>query len=265
MRGATIFACCAISALGLSLSAAASAALPEVGRCVSKPATGKYKDAGCTEKAGTKASERHFEFLKGAEHVGFTGIGGALTVETEAGSKVECAAHSAAGKYDLDAGVIKEVANVVIKAGGCGLPNFQTCNTPGSAEGQIVTKQLMGPLGFISGKGTKSPVVGLELTAESAGGAFLEVECGPAAKMVVKQGAKKGGNCAIAPITPVNVPSTTAELTYFGSTGTQVPQHFEGSTKICNLESAVNGGPAERTILAFGSTLTSEEALEIKA
>jgi hypothetical protein len=53
---------------------------------------------------------------------------------------------------------------------------------------------------------------------------------------------------------------------FSGSKGVQSPQSFETSpTKICNLESSANGGKFERNDLAFTTTITNEEPLEVKA
>jgi hypothetical protein len=60
--------------------------------------------------------------------------------------------------------------------------------------------------------------------------------------------------------------STTLAQTYRGSEGIQSPQFFEKTpTKVCNLEMDNNGGPFERASLSFDTTITNEEALEIKA
>ncbi len=254
----------ALSAIG---AASAIAALPEAGRCVAKPGTGKYKDAGCTEKAGSKATEKQFEFLKGGVLVNFAGSGGESVLETASGSKIICKSVAETGKYDLDTGIIKEVEGVVLAFKGCELPLLiGGCETKGAAEGEILTSPLKGLLGYISGKGTKSPVAGLQVTPESLKAPFLAFECGNgAAKVVLKQGAGKGGNCMIGSVSPANTMTNTFEQVFSGASGEQTPQHLEGSTKLCNLEAATNGGKAERTALVFAVTVTNEETLEIKA
>ena len=256
-------------------------ALPEVGRCVAQPETGKYKNAVCTEKAGTRTSEKQFEFLKGAkaeqEGVNFTAAGGEATIETESATKLTCKTENARGKYDEDLGVIKEVESVVLVFKECEIPTLGgKCTTAGAVEGEIVSFALKGPLGYISGEKTKVPVVGLELTPEKAKGLFEEFEClGGAVKWRVKGKEGKfisegtevtGGNCIIAPLTEVNVMTTTFDQTYSGSGGKQSPQKFQPTTSdFCGLESNTNGGPFESMTWAMTTETTNEEALEVKA
>jgi len=269
---------CLVAAFALTVIGAGTAsALPEIGRCVAQAGTGKYKDANCTVKAGKLVSEKAFEFKKGAksetEGVHFTSKGGEGVLETVSGTKITCKTQSAVGKYDQDSGVIKEVESVVASFEGCGIPALETkCNSTGAEEGKISTFLLKGPLGYISGEKTKTPVVGQELTPEKAKGFFAEFKClggGITVKVKGKEGAvegKTGGNCIEAPVANANEMSTTATQTYSGSGGKQSPQHFQLSTsKYCNLESNTNGGAYEAATQALTTVVTNEEALEIKA
>jgi len=274
MKRMRIMGLCLVAAFALTaIGAGTASALPEVGRCVAKAGTGKYKDANCTEKAGKLVSEKAFEFSKGATKVNFTSAGGEGVLETVSGTKVICKTQSATGKYDSDSGVIKEVETVLASFSGCELPIISaSCQTVGQAEGTIITKLLKGPLGYISGEKTKTPVVGQELTPETAKGKFAEFECGKGAVKILvkgKEGAvegKTGGNCIIAPVKEANVMSTTANQVYSGSKGVQSPQHFQLATsKFCNLESNANAGAFEAATQALTTTVTNEEALEIKA
>lgn len=257
----------AVFALG-AVVAGNAFALPEVGRCVSK-AGGKYTEAACLTKAsGTKP--KLYEWEKNAVKIGFTATGGEGVLETKAGTKVVCTAQSAKGDY-LAKGATpstKEVNKVVATFTGCTLPVISaSCNTKGDPSGTIITDALKGPMGYVSGEKTKTPVIGQELTPETKKGAFAEFECGAGAvKIVVKEGPGKGGNCVISPLSEVNVMSTTVGETYSGSAGVQNPQHFQKTpTKICNLESAANGGTPERATQGLETTITNEEALEVKA
>ena len=274
MKRMRIVGLCLVAVFALTAFAASSAsALPEIGRCVAKTGTGKYKDSNCTEKAGKLTSEKNYEWNKATGmNPHFTSAGGAGVLETESGTRVECTAQTATGEYRLventttHTDTSKEVKNVVATFTGCSLPIIGAkCNTAGHGEGEIVTNSLKGPLGYISGKGTKTPVVGQELTPTVSKGAFATFECSSAAKIVVKEGAKKGGNCIISTVGPARVMSTTASDNYTGSAGKQTPQSFEGSTKVCNLESALNGGAAERSTQLLETTITNEEPLEILA
>ena len=269
---------CLVAALALAVIGAGSAsALPEVGRCVARAGTGRYRDADCREKAGRFTVEKAFEFTKGAEKLGFTSSDeGEPVLETESGVKIICKESSATGKYDDDNGVIKEVENVVLSFERCLLlgPD-QPCESKGAAEGVISTFALKGPLGYISGERTKTPVVGLELTPEAKKGLVAEFQCqsgfGPF-KLKGKEGAvegRTGGNCVIAPIEAINRMSVTAEQLYSGSAGKQSPQHFQDTSrtvaKYCNLEESFLGGAFEAMTVRMPTRTTDEEALEIRA
>jgi hypothetical protein len=264
------FGICVVAVLMSSaIGVTAASALPEVGRCVAQAGTGKYKDSNCTQKAGAKVEEKQFEFIKGAEKTGFTEAGGEMVIETASASKYVCSGESATGKYDQDFNsegkplAITEVESVVMKLYNCGMPGLGlTCNTPGLAR-EIVTNPLKGDLGYI--KNTIPKSVGQQLEPATTKTAFAEFECGGGAARIVVKGTT-ATNCIIAPVTPFNVMSTTAELKYSGSGGVQNPDHFETTpTKKCNLESNSNGGAFERMTWQLNTTLTNEEALDIRA
>ncbi len=250
-----------VAIFAMSAFAASSAlALPEVGRCVAKTG-GKYTDSNCTVKS-VKGNGTH-EFVKGAEKVGFTSAGGIGILE--GASNVECKAQTATGQYDLDNGAIKGVEKVVSTFTGCSIPTFGIpCNSAGQPSGTIQTKTLAGNLGYISGEKTKTPEVGQELAPEVKNGAFAEFECGGGAVKIITKAAKT--NCIIAPVSPPNVSALTVEQNYKSSGSIQEPQHFQKTpTKICQLESTVNGGAPEKSGQKLITTVTNEEALEIKA
>lgn len=253
----------AVLALG-GFAASSASALPEVGRCVAQ-AGGRYADANCRAKASKGAGA--FEFKKGAVKKGFASTGGEGVLETAAGTKVVCKTQTASGELRELSGAIREVQHVTAKFQGCAIPALGiTCGSQGAPAGEIVTTLLGGKLGYISGKGTKAPVAGQELHPEAKKGLFAEFACGGGAVSVkVGEGSGKGGDCIIAVVEPVNVSSTTANERYSGAGGAQNPQHFEGSTRTCNLESSLNGGAYERATLTLVATVTSEEPLEIRA
>jgi len=269
MKRMRIMGLCLVAVFAFTAFAASSAfALPEFARCQAN-LNGKYKDSNCNEKAKTIESEEQFELVKTYEKVGFTSAGGAGVLETEAGTRIECTAQSASGKIDVDLGSTgkqlpsKQVESVVAKFNGCALPLIGAkCNSAGSAEGEIITKELEGELGYIK-KATKE--VGQRLTPTIKKGKFAEFECSSAAKVTVGEGGGKGGNCIIAPVKPVNTSSTGGEEVYSGAAGKQSPQSFETPIKTCNLESNLNGGAFERATQALTTVLLFEEAYEVRA
>jgi hypothetical protein len=278
MKRMRIMGLCLVAAFAFSAIAASSSfGAAEIGRCVAKAETGKWKDANCTVKPGKLISEKSFEFIKGPEvgKVNFTSKGGEGVLETVSGTRIVCTTQSATGKYKRTPsnGLTKEVETVIAKFEGCGIPAIGAiCKSKGEPEGTITTFSLKGPLGYISGEKTKTPVVGQMLTPTKAKGLFAEFEClggGILVKVKGKEGAvegKTGGNCIIAPVKEPNVMSTTATQVYEGSGGKQTPQHFQLSTsKFCNLESNTNGGAYEAATQALTTVVTNEEALEIKA
>ena len=294
MRRIRIAGLCLVAVLALSAIGAGSAsALPEVGRCVSVAAgTGKYTTGNCT----TKKAKSNFEWKKNAVKNKFTasfsasfmGIPGrGVLEETAPGLRITCETESVTGEYYQRGTSTKEVKNVIAKFNGCELPAFAS-SCQNAASGEIVTSKLKGPLGYISGEKTPTPVVGQELTPERAKGPLAEYECAGRA-VILRLGPGRypysGHDCIIAPLSEANTMSTNIMETYSGAKGVQSPQHFQKTpTKICNLESETNDGANERVDLSgetgeFGehgeklysgtgapleTIITSEEALEIK-
>lgn len=255
----------AVLALG-AITAGSAFALPEYGRCVEKAGTGKYKDSNCTQKAGSKAEEKKYEFVKTIEKKGFTSLGTTPGVlQTVGGSEVRCTGETANGEYVVTTST-KAVKNVVVKFTGCELPLLGVkCNTSGAGTGEITTNTLEGKLAYIS-KTSKTVEQELKPAKTAPGKLFVKFECGGGAVVIeVGQGTGKGGDCIYGPITPTNTMQTSATQTYSGSAGVQNPNKLEGSTKTCNLESRANGGAWERATQSITTTITGEEAAEIKA
>src|SRR5207245_3959442 len=112
-----------VAAFAISVVASASAALPELTK------------AGSTEALTKKK---------------FTGTSGAGKFETEKGTKVECLSDTSSGEVE---GTTK-FTKVVVKFKGCKEPAFGVeCKTAGAAKEEMVTKELVGKLGYLK-KGT---------------------------------------------------------------------------------------------------------------
>ena len=265
-----VAAACAISAL----TAGGASALPEVGRCVSSSGSGRYRDSNCTHHAGKPASEKNFEWEKGAGGAGraFTAAGEGEAELESSGLLLSCGLRSpqttATGEYREASGAIKEVTNVVLRLRGCEVPLLdQPCVTKGASGEEIVTSALRGKLGYISGKGTQAPVVGLELTP-MAGKKGLVAVCEVfGATFEIGQGAGAGGDRIIATVANANAMSATFGLTFAKKeVGVQSPGSFEGLFKIANLEWRASAEkPFERMTWSLQTTISSEQALEIKA
>jgi hypothetical protein len=271
MSRARIVGLCTAGACAISAIASGSAmALPEVGRCVAQPGTGKYRNSNCTEKARALASEKSFEWSRGAGTGGrsFTTQGGEATLEGAKGTKLACKSESSSGEYREVNGAIKEVTNVTIEFHECMIPLVDVgCTNAGAAEHSFRTNPLKGRLGYISGKGTKTPVVGQELTPMVKKGkvAVCEVESF-AEKLEIGEAEGKGGDRIISTINEVDVMSTTSRQRFAaGETGVQAPDSFEGLFKIANLEWRVGAEPFERMTWSFETEQTNAQPLEIKA
>ncbi len=274
-------------AIGLVMSASASAALPEWGKCVAL-AKGKYTTANCT---GGKIKNGGYEWERGTtdiEKKGFTSSGGAAELRTTDGIATDCTSETTTGQLSGS----KEVSDVEVTFQGCRANLLGLVCTGGETEeeqneegylkekpGEIKTRELKGKLGYIEGKGTADPVVGISLTPESKKGLFAQFICGGV--LVVRVGAKAkkgGGDSIISPITPVNQMGSTAVQTYTQQqeceeeechgTGVQIPANFEGGKPdVLETEISDNFGEIEWTQSAqtLTTTNTLEEEVEIKA
>jgi hypothetical protein len=305
MLGLCLVAVCAIAALA---SASASAALPEWGKCVKVPVEvkgkvktkGKYTNANCTEKGAGE-----YEFLKGTEGTAATEFTASQTsekaeLETSQGIAVTCESTVAHGFITGT----KEVSSVQVTFTGCelGVLNFSCEGSFESfqrgkqfgfeyKEGEIFTRGLKGSLGYIAGKGTSEPEVGLALVPEEKGGLFAEFGCGAKDQfgqnpvLIIRVGAKEkngGGDSIISPISPVNTMGTVLTQTYsekevenengelHREQGHQNPESFEGKKRDV-LESEASdafgtlGWAQAGQVETLNTSLNSGEELEIKA
>jgi len=278
-----------LAALALSavISASASAAMPEWGKCV-KLARGKYTNAACT---GEKAINGGYEWHPGTTTIakkGFTSSGGAAELRTTQGIATDCTSETTKGELSGS----KEVSHVEVTFQGCKANLLGLVCTGGETEeeqneegylkekpGEIKTRELKGMLGYIEGKGTPTPVVGISLTPEAKRGLFAQFICGGV--LVVRVGEKPtkgGGDSIISPITPIDQMGNTAIQTYTQQqecgeegchgTGVQIPTSFEGGKPdVLETEISDNFGETEwaRSAQTLTTTNTLEEEVEIRA
>jgi len=237
----TALVICAVGA------ASASAAAPEIGRCLKVAAkTGKFSSAACTtEKAGSS-----YEWTPGAVKNKFTTKGGLGILETKSGNTVSCKTETSGGEFTST----KTVGGVVVKFNECESAGFK-CSTVGSAEGELVTKALEGKIG-IQKKGAKatSNKIAFDLFPLGKTGLFIEFSCGPLPLKV--QGS------VLVPMTPTNKMTSALTLKFAASGGKQKPENFEGEPKDV-LESSLNGLPFEQSGQTITTVQTSEEPLEL--
>jgi hypothetical protein len=257
----------AVAVLVAAVSATSAVALPEIGRCVAKAGTGKYKNANCTEKAGTKPAEKQFEFLHGtpAHAIGEESTGAVEPFgETERGLRMTCTGETAVGEFKEVTGKIKEVTNLVRKFTGCLVP-VSKAPCQNEAAGEVVFKPMSGKLGYISGKGTPSPVAGLELHPLIKKSLMAEFTCTGVGTFKVGEGLGKGRDCFISAIGPVNLMTAAFTVQMKGTVGIEEPTHFEGSLLNCQPEVRLGEGGWEKAAGNVTSLLTNLQELEIKA
>ena len=276
----------AVLATAAVTATSASASLPEWGGC-EPVAGGKYHDSGCVQPltAGARKTQGHYEWYtgekfgtvfnaakgKGPKQLDNYTFGetstvaqiGPSTFETSAGKKMTCA--ESAIFFALENANTKGVKHVYLNLKGCESEGHP-CESNFFEEGEITNQEswfeeegLKGTLGYISGKGTTSPEVGLLLTAfrtpkqwkekleaERAAkgepplkkGEYQTAESllfgtckatGPESVGNLKIGGEsKGGNYIIAHIDPVDQMATEHQVTYIQTAGIQSPAAFEG-------------------------------------
>jgi hypothetical protein len=258
---------CLVAVLAVAAIAAttASAGLPEWGKCVAKPGTGKYEDSNCTVKAHGTAGKQ-YEWEKGSKrpNVPFegtnVGTGGVLSAdyahcylegqgdvvgysrarcEAAGGTvyegyedKVECEGERNTGETHG----ANQIVNVTVKFTGCKLFGSVPCSN-GENEGEINVNPLKGELGYIN-KAEKA--VGVLLEPATKKSDFVTFNCSGILVITVGQGNTKEGawyspenhggyNGIISPITPVNQMTIHYEQVYTGNAESQnIPSHFEG-------------------------------------
>jgi hypothetical protein len=300
MKRMRILGLCVVAVFAVTafVGATSALALPEYADCISNQKTGKFKDSNCREKALTteKANLKKFELKKvvpgeGAteesignekvplNHIKSTEIGTAH-LETENATTIECKKSTSNSeilvKFSTTTGKqlpTKEVHNVVSIFTECteaGKNSQNEGGTKGVIETTKVSGGLKGPLGYISGKGTKTPVIGQELKPTKAKGTFAEFECESIGK--IKVGASptgKLGDCIIGVVSGADTQSTKTELEFNGINGEfgreQKPQAFEGKTTHCNLETKLGEGPWERSVQVGLFEQESESPMQINA
>ena len=271
-----IVAACALGALAAS---SASAALPEIGRCVKVEGVkeghttkfdGKYSDHKCTR--ANASSKGKFEWEPGAgEEKTFESPGTLepVTLQTAAGTAVECKNSKQDGEYT---GATTEKDEISLYE--CTLSTtHETCQSlrpeeiPPTAEaGTILSLPIEGTLGFIK-QGGKRPQIGWSYKAKTGSIMFL-FECG-STPLVTTDITIEGS--FISPILkPVNKMVEEYKLHSVASGGKQTPEMFEGGSKDTLTATIIEPEALKETSEAIGFSAPEEEQsfsedLEFKA
>jgi len=288
----------AVFALSAATAASASAALPEFKVCVKvakeeikytehtsllnapitvslKVYTGKYTENTCkvlapagTYRAGG-APEGAYELESGLPKNIKTGKSEFKTtsgpsefvVSGEPHATVECTSSKSKGEYTGT----NEEKNVVVEYKGCKAPEAggYECKTPGAKFGMIKTNPLKGELGYLAGKGTSKPTVGVLLEPEAGGGYWSEaIDC------THFQLRTKGS--VIAEVTgDINTISKASSNVFQEAGGKQKWRSFEGGPEqelLTEVDSGMGFGPPGGARSFEESTASvSGQALEIEA
>ncbi len=228
----------AASVLGSgALAANASAALPEVGRCVpASPPAAEYKGANCTAHAAP--GKGAYQFIAGpGEKPKFEGTGEEPTLST-ATLTISCAASTFNGEYTG-----AKTASVTVDLIGCVEGEGRKCQSNVAKEGEIETLPLEGELGYINVSSHRR--VGLDLKRAPVLATFT---CGLPPETVTP-GTVEGS--VIAPILPLNRMTTELRLSYRVKEGKQQIEEFEG-------------GPKDTLAIKFGVLATTSEPATLK-
>lgn len=252
MAGALLAATATASGV---LAASASAALPELGRCVpaASPGTGEYTGPRCTKAAAP--GKGSYDFVAGpGEKKKFEGTGEEPTLAT-ATLKITCAAATFNGEYTG-----AKAASVTVDLIGCLEGEGRKCQSNPLKEGEIETLPLEGEIGYIK-LGSRT-MVGLDLKRSPALATFT---CGLVPEPVTP-GTLEGS--VISPIRPVNIMTSEVRLNYRVKEGKQQVEEFEGAPKdtlSVQLVSGLTTTTEPATLKDKLVEILNEEPIEIKA
>jgi hypothetical protein len=251
MKRVGIFAVCLVAVFAVSTVATATEELPEIGRCVrvAGVATHRYATASCTTKSEGENTGK-FEWEPGpGPNPGFTSTAEASVLETVGKTTLRCHASTATGEFT---GPRTDVATITFT--GCEL-GTSLCQTPGAREGEVITNQLEGGIGYISGGGTAKPVIGMRL-APAAGSEFASVECSGVVVTV--------SGSLIGTVTGATDRMTLSTwLKFKAARGKQIPEQLEGGPT--SVLRATAGSEGEQAALVSSEANTNEEPIEVKA
>ncbi len=265
----SMLAAAAVCALAAIVASSASAALPEIGRCVrlegvreahKRPTfDGKYSNHKCTSMSAS--SKGKFEWEPGAgEDKTFESPGTLepVTLTTAAGTAVECKNSKQSGEYT---GASTETDEISLYE--CTLSTtHETCQslrpeeTPPTAEaGTILSQALEGTLGYIKAGGMR-PQIGWSYKAKT--GPFLFVfECG--STPLVTTDITIEGSFISPIIRPVDRMVEEYKLHSVVQNGKQIPEMFEGGAKDTLTATILEPSALKETTEAIGFSAPEEE------
>jgi hypothetical protein len=267
-------------------ASAASAALPEIGRCVKLEGAkeghttkygGKYTNKKCTLESSTSTGK--FEWMPGAgAEKGFESPGTLepVTLKTAAGTAIECKNSKQVGEYTSATTEKDEISLYE-----CTLSTTkETCQslrpeeTPPTPEpGTIISQPVEGTLGFIKKSGAR-PELGWDYKAKTGTALFI-FECGgtalPPPPTTPPAGEVPGGPTLEPPSGPPSAPNATVPtaVTIEGSFISQIIRPVNKMAEEYKLRSAAAGGKQSPEMFEGGAadtlTVTFLEPLTLKS
>jgi hypothetical protein len=295
MLGVCVVAAFAVAAVAAACASAAK--LPEWGKCEATAGNtgGMYADAGCTVpvKKVNGGYLGGYEWTSNLSHhqtpelVGSNGRGattGSWTFETAAGTKIECSGLGRESETRLLAPKnqrtplleFEECKSAGAGGGECGTPDASIfgeegdiTNNPEWFEEEIEPGVIPGwasSLGFIAGKDTSTPTVGVTYGARNRGEKLFEPVVCKSNELgtVWIGGERKGGNSFISTISPVDQMSATyTQVSNESAPGVQSPERFQTGKQ--HVLQAFIHGHWEPLAITGHITYELEEPVEIKA
>jgi hypothetical protein len=250
---------CAVAASG------ASAALPELGRCVKVAVgTGGFAKSNCVAVSKKHNGEFEWEPGPGAQK-GFKVLLSSVVLENTQGHRIICTSGQLTGEYTG----VKSLKMTKVVGEGCeDITHHTSCytnpNNPAVLESET---PLVGELGDVPGSKTEAnPWLGWDLKAESMlSSTMLSFACGEAKGFI----AFMLEGSVIGRVTKTNLMQTGFALTYKQSAGVQALKSFIGGPEdVLTLgelpfgQTEVSKNPA--ALGGFGP-MENEEPLEVKA
>lgn len=203
--------------------AGAFAAEPALYECaktvkVEKKYTGRFTDKKCsieaTEAERAEGKKNAYELREGiGKGKEFKGKGAGANLEVEGIGGIACTSTADSGKFTS----ATSAGDIIATFKGCEFNN-KKCSS-GSKVGEIVTNPLKAGVGYLAGKGTLTPTVGVDISAE-AGEVLASFTCPPTEFAVT--------GSVIGEVTPVNKFAKEATFVFGnGGIGIQKWKHFE--------------------------------------
>jgi hypothetical protein len=272
----------AVCALGGLVASSASAALPEIGRCVKLEGVkeghttkynGKYSNRKCSRTSSTETGK--YEWLGGAPEgeKGFESPGTLepATLETANGTQIACKNSKMFGEYTSPTTEKNEISLFECKLSTTGEPcqSARPEETPPTPqEGTIISLSTEGVLGYIKKSGLK-PEIGWQYKPKT-GSLMFVFECGATVLTGTTRVTIEGS--FISQIRrPIDRMAEEFKLQTIGSEGKQSPEGFEGGEKAGLTATILNLTTLKSSTEAISYSAPAEEqsveaeALEFKA